>query len=133
MAEAYECLLVAGGDLLRGHRGDPGQGLTVEQEQSTSDSVGEFEVVVVEQSGDQLPALVVTDGAARGAGGDEEDAGVPGVGGPAQEVARLVAGGSAGQPGVNVGLAGLGERMLWSASQFKNAAAAQMVARALRV
>src|ERR1019366_1726265 len=96
-------------DLVGGDCGDPGQLLAVEQQQAPGDSVGEVDGVVVQQPGDQSPTLVLAGGLSGvvSQGGDQKRAGMAAAGGPAEEVADRVAGVAAGQPLVDVALAGL--------------------------
>ncbi|WP_204810416.1 hypothetical protein [Mycobacterium riyadhense] len=56
---------VTGGDLVGGRGGDPGQLLSVEQQQAAGGPVGGIEGFIVQQSGGQGPPLV---GAGGGAG-----------------------------------------------------------------
>ena len=99
-------------DLVGGHDGDPGQVLAVAEQEGAGDSVGDVKGVVVQESGDQCPALVGIGGGAghpaqwrHGQGGA-----VVVLGSPAQEVAGGVGGGSAAEPPVDVTLAAAGQR-----------------------
>ncbi len=73
--------------------------MAVEQQQGAADPVGELEVGVVQQSGEVVPAVVVAGGDAGIAPerGNVQRLAVVVFVGPAQELADLVGGRSAGQ------------------------------------
>ena len=55
---------VTGGDLVGGHGRNPGQLLSVEQQQASGSPVGGIEGFIVQQSGGQGPPLILAGGGA---------------------------------------------------------------------
>src|SRR5680860_14575 len=111
-AQRHDDIVIVTVYLFGPHDGDPGQLLAVAQQQGTGDSVGEFQGVVVQETGDQCPALISVEGCSRRSreGRYEHRGAVVVFGGPAQEVPDGVAGGSVREPAVDVALTALGKR-----------------------
>src|SRR5664280_841489 len=86
--------------------------LAVAEQEGAGDPVGELDGVVVQQPGDQRPAVLGAGGwSGRSAEAWHHQGGtVAVVGSPVEEVPHRVAGGSGGEPVVDVGLSALGQR-----------------------
>ena len=97
-----------GDDLVTGEKRDVGEGLAVEQHEQARHAVRCGEVLVVQESLDSCPPLIVGDAGDPDRWWRRRDlhvAGVPVLVGPGGEGARLAAaGGPVGQPPVDVGL-----------------------------
>ncbi len=114
-------------DLVSGHDRDAGQVLAVAEQERAGDTVGVVEGVVMQEAGQQRPAVVAVDGCpGRPAKcGHQQRGAVVVFGGPAEEVPDRVAREPAGQPAVDVGLPGSAEGEPWLVEPVQEAAGGQ--------